>query len=110
MKPDNDPQYSFIPALPGWFLMQPVQSLQGDEIVEFIKEPVLAWEISSEIPPYSETKNDPLVIVCPVTVCGVSRNFDLLQRPDGTFTRPEDMDYENEADALKDANERLRKV
>lgn len=99
MKPNNTPQYIYIPAQPGWFEIEPV--IDDGKVSCFIEEPIIAWEVSAECPqrdstmPYSDYQ-EPLVFVTPVTVGG-RRTYDklVLRRPNGTLTSPEDREYDN---------------
>ncbi len=101
----KDSKLSFVPANAGYFQLEPVYG-GGDEIVEFCKNPVIAWAIE-QIETFGGCNGQNL-IVTPVSTQG-SAGDDPILHPDGRIELLSDTTFHGEnafEEALAYMNER----
>jgi hypothetical protein len=93
--------FYYVQSQPSWYVLIPL--FFEDEIMKFYHEPIIAWEICSEL--YTG-ENEPVILTSPITIESIHRDDDsMILTPDGAVVYPGLVDYKNEDDALIAANE-----
>lgn len=80
--------HKIIPSNDGWFFVEPCVD-SDKKICSLSEEPIIAWEIETEIYYDFEVERDSSVSVIPITIDGrygslTSGPF-ILKKPDGTY-------------------------